>query len=134
MCRVGFDGPDFAKETYQRAAKVHPCAECGRAIAPGERYSKTFLVYDGHTSTYRCCLHCRVGQEWLEQQCDGFIFTQVFEDLQEHWTEGYKSLRMGRLLVGHKKQWRRGDGTLLPVPALPPVSSDGGIAIGDPRR
>lgn len=99
------------------ARKPHRCGECHRVIEPGERYLRTTGVFDGF-ATYKTCLQCVAVREWLSQVCSGWIYTQVGEDLAEHFYEGY-GMWLGRAVIGMRNHWRKRDGSLMQPMKLP---------------
>lgn len=106
--------------TVQRARKTYKCDECGRTIVAGERYDRaTFIQERGDTAeTFRACEHCMAARTWLQIVCSGWLYNAIREDLEEHWHEStsYRSLHLGRLIVGMRRHWTRRDGTLMPIP------------------
>lgn len=120
MCRV--DDADsaliLASET-RKARKQHQCDECGRLIQPGETYLHERGIGDG-PFTNRTCSHCQVACNWLTQQCGGFVYTQVEEELREHWQEdtAYRTRELARLIYGMGRNWQARKGGLMPVPTL----------------
>jgi hypothetical protein len=115
-------------ELYPRARKPHRCGECFRTIEPGERYTIHKTLFDGRVDVYKLCAHCDVARAWLGDNCGGWLYGGVWEDIDEH-VEEYRSvypkvaLALKRLSVHAEHNWRivRGPkaGTLLPVPAMP---------------
>jgi hypothetical protein len=101
-----------------KARKAHRCGECRREIAPGEIYERTVSIYDGTASTYKTCAHCLVLGDWLSENCDGYIYTEVVEDFQEHASE-YSREDIGALAAMAGRHWRTTDGALLPIPLKP---------------
>lgn len=120
MCRTdGGDGPAVSSTTTQKARKTHKCGECGREIQPGETYTRTWGIWDGFASTYKTCSHCAIPEEWLAINCDGYIFGEIIDDIDEHGRD-YQRADLRALAAGAAKKWRTDDGLLMPVPPLPP--------------
>jgi hypothetical protein len=130
MCRV-----DDAERCTQlqlcerKARKEHRCSECYRTIAKGERYRYEVTVYDGFTSTIKTCKHCWVAREWLTENCGGFIYKQVLEEIREHAEEYPRlALPLYRICTAAGRKWQRFDNSgLMSVPKLPP-SIEGTLA------
>ncbi len=126
MCTIDGDQPDVYVANTRRARREHVCTECRRTIRSGERYSLARALYDGGWDIYKTCEHCRVGQEWLVDVCNGFQHAGLEEDVDEHAREIWES-RFGllRLKVGIRRKWRAfaGDG-LLRVPPMPRVPDE----------
>ena len=121
MCNIDYDPPSVSVTTNPTARKPHACAECRREIAPGETYRRNFGVWEGAANTFKTCAHCCVGQDWLLSNCDGFMHSQLLDEVHEH-AEEYPKIRLGmfRLEVGIRRKWTRFDGAgLLPVPPMP---------------
>lgn len=124
MCRSDDgDGPEFMDVRNPRARKPHVCDECARTIQPGEQYQVVAGLWDGDLRRFKTCAHCVMASGWLEEQCDGYGFGRLREEIEEHWHEGYKSAWMGRAIVGMRRGWKRHDGALLAVPSEPPPTS-----------
>lgn len=96
MCMVN-DG-DYSviwEVTTPKARKQYVCCECGVAINPGDTYERVKSLYDGRWWNYKTCTFCTGAAWWLETQCDGYIKTRLWEDLGEHWAEGYRGRPIG---------------------------------------
>jgi len=110
MCMV--DDADMVtvlSDQLFRARKVAKCMECGRSIQTGELYKREGYLFEGAISTHRTCAQCLVCREWLVRECRGFLYSGIYEDLSEHFTESdYPSTikrDLGRLIVGMRRQW-----------------------------
>jgi hypothetical protein len=113
---------DFATHEDRKARKEHRCGECWRTIAKGETYRLHTSCYDHYVCTSKVCAHCQVACRWLSQNCGGWIFEAVREDIHEHVSE-YPGLALPllRLEVGMRRKWRRFDGAgLMRAPVPPP--------------
>jgi hypothetical protein len=108
-------------EGWRTARKEHRCKECGRAIAPGERYLYETFRYDGFQS-HKTCEHCSVVRSWLTAECGGWVYTGVAEDIHEHVAEEIYGPGVRLLSVGIGMKWKRADGRLFPVPRMPPTT------------
>lgn len=120
MCMVDFsDGRvTVIRDEWRKARKAHKCNECFRVIAAGERYSFEFFTFDGDCNSHRTCEHCMVVRGWLTDECGGFLYGGVEEDIHEHASEGY-GFRVKLLSIGISRNWRRKDGRMWPVPRPP---------------
>lgn len=59
MCSIDLEYSDVFTDTLvKKARKSHWCACCTRAIAKGESYIKHFSVFDGSTTSEKCCTQC----------------------------------------------------------------------------
>lgn len=124
MCSID-DGERFAiyESKRRKARKPHHCSECRRQIEAGETYfwGRGLLPGDGWWAT-KICAHCEVGADWLVNQCGGFSFDMVREEIHEH-AQDYRERGLWRLTVGMDRKWQRFDGAgLMPVPKMPPLS------------
>lgn len=122
MCSIeDYDSPDFHAERDHRARVRHICTECSRTICPGEAYRKAFSVYEGKAHNYKTCSHCLVGQEWLLNNCGGFMHYGLSDEMQEH-ADAYYDQKFGflRIHAGIKRKWQRFDGAgLMRLPPKP---------------
>jgi len=122
MCRID----DSEKctplvDAQLKARKDHRCMECGRTIGRGETYTNERLLFDGSVSTHKTCAHCLVARQWLSENCGGWIYTEVRDEINEHFQEGYRVA--GRLAVGMNRRWQAFTGNrLLPLPSITQVS------------
>jgi hypothetical protein len=109
VCRV--DDAERATiwdEKERTAAKTHPCSECRRTIAVGERYRHISTLSDSRWSRDYVCAHCTAAATWLSVTCGGYLLTEVLEELVEHWDEGYRSVPFARMIAGMRQRWHEG--------------------------
>lgn len=122
MCRAEDVEPiGLAEVVDRRARQEHPCTECGRTIHAGEHYEFVKGLGDmDQWVHYKTCAHCQAAREWLQRECGGYVFTEVLEELEEHWDDDtlYRSFWLARVIAGMKHQWHDGR---IPVPESPPV-------------
>lgn len=110
---------DVFRKEQRRARVAHLCYDCGRTISAGESYQYSTGLYDGHWDTIHTCAHCVWAAEWLVEQCGGYLFGGIREDLEEHWNEEplLRSQALGRRIILMRRHWRDKLGNLIPVPA-----------------
>lgn len=101
------------------ARKTHKCRECGRTIEPGERYHVDRFLWEGSLDTHKTCGHCMVARQWLQDECGGYLFGAVEEDIREHAHNGMYPMGLHRLAVGMAWKWRTPRGRMLPLPTAP---------------
>lgn len=131
MCMADYadgDGGQLISEGKRKARKAHQCGECFRTIEPGEAYEFSTYAHEGSMTTYKVCVHCAVAMAWLGDNCGGWLWGGIWEDIQEHVDE-YRSVypivarQLKRLSVWADHDWKvhRGPrkGARLPVPAMP---------------
>lgn len=114
-------------EETRTARQAHKCQECYRDIMPGEKYLHESLLADGRISTHKTCRHCRVARQWLNDECGGWIYGFVGDDLREHVDEDCRGLygkAVAMLAVGIGRKWRTRDGRLWRVPSVPKTSHE----------
>jgi hypothetical protein len=140
MCMADYadneGGVSLGSET-RKARKRHRCEDCFRHIEPGEMYRVCTWACDGSIQTFRMCSHCSVAAHWLQENCGGFLWGGILEDIHEH-VEEYRGVYpavvrdLKRLHVQGSHHWRfrRGPrvGKLLPVPTLPRFPHTSGTA------
>lgn len=126
MCVDDYEPSDVWSATVRKARREHRCDECGRTIVPGERYEHVSSLYDGSWSTLKTCPHCLAASQWLRIVCRGYLVGNLHEELLEHWREDelYRSLWLGRAIVGMTRQWRG----LGPLPDPRPMLASRGLA------
>ena len=108
---------------FVMARKQHKCTECNREIATGESYHTEAYRFDGGVRRHKTCAHCMVARAWLQDECGGWVYGGIEEDMAEHASEHY-GLPVARLYVALRNDWRRRDGSLRPVPAMPKTTHD----------
>jgi hypothetical protein len=119
MCR--FDDSEYVQQlgrSTPKARKEHRCAECWRTIGAGETYELFKGIWDGQFAVYKTCPHCQRAREWLYRECNGYVFTEVLDELEEHWDEEplLRSWQLARFIAGMRRQWQH-KGRLMEVPA-----------------
>lgn len=117
MCRVD-DTISVLSDERPRAKKPHRCGECHRTIEPGEHYERVTGLWEGELVTHKTCLQCCSVREWLANVCSGWVYSEVAEELLEHFYEGY-GMWLGRAVVSMQNQWRKRDGSLMLPMDLP---------------
>ena len=115
MCAIDFEGPKFIEITTPTARLPHRCCECHRQIDPGERYEVAAGRWDDF-EVFKTCAHCVSARQWLEKECDAFIYGEVEMDLHQHAKEGKEPMRLYRYVAAMRRGWRRRDGRLMAVP------------------
>lgn len=123
MCRVEYADSDpwtLLSEMEPQARKEHLCCECGRAIRVGEQYHFWSGLAAGRWNTYHQCRQCVAAAAWLMRECGGYVFTEVLEELVEHWEEetAFQSVWLARAIAGMRRKWLDGR---MPIPVAPPV-------------
>lgn len=91
-----YDAPAIYEECERRARKSHWCCECGREIAPTDRYVEFRGLWDGQWSAYRRCRRCHRAAKALYREDCCVAFGKLRECLRErsswrrtkHWTWG----------------------------------------------
>jgi hypothetical protein len=130
MCRAGGDPPLYSSRNHMVARVEHKCHECGRTILKGEPFQRDFVVWEpGHAGHFTTCSHCVVLQDWLGDNCEGWIFGEVVEEIEEH-ARDYKRPDLARVAVRARNGWRwlRPGKPFAGVP-IPPQPRD--IRVGD---
>jgi len=107
---------------YVKARKEHRCNECRRTIRAGERYhNETFLDDNRNIKNHKTCPHCMVARGWLWDECGGWLYGGVREDVLDHWIDK-GDIRLARLIVGMRRKWTTRRGALMPMPEMPGVT------------
>jgi hypothetical protein len=109
MCAVDDADPcDVWHAVYPTARKRHVCEECQRSIQTGETYRRVKMLYEGYWSESITCAHCEAAGAWMGEVCGGYLGGGLDEELREHWSEGYASILLGRLILGMRERWHHG--------------------------
>ena len=109
MCSVDDCEPwAIYNEARRKARKTHICEECGRGIAAGEEYLRIEGLCDGKWSTYKLCQHCDAASTVMRVMCNGWPLGDLWQELVEHWADGYRSVPFARLIAGVKLRWHDG--------------------------
>ena len=111
-------------EANHVARKAHKCRECARTIEPGERYHVDRFIWEGKLDTHKVCAHCMVARNWLSNECGGWLFGCIEEDIREHARNGDYPMGVHRLAVGMAWKWRAPSGKMLPIPKAPPTTHE----------
>lgn len=115
MCMVDDCEPcDLSNVKEMRSRKDRKCDECRGPILAGEIYTRAKFLYDGYWSSFAMCEACKIGPaRWLTDQCGGYCFSGVGEDLYEHWEDRFglgvsdaEIIGLGRLVI--EMRWRGG--------------------------
>lgn len=114
MCAIDDLEPwDVYGDSRPTARKEHGCIECDRTIRKGEKYFRAEGCIDGTWLTYKLCQHCDSLSGFMMTLCNGWPFGDLYDELVEHWREGYASIPLGRLIVSMRLKWHDGSD---PVP------------------
>lgn len=95
------------------ARTEHRCNNCGRTIAPGETYHRQSNVYEDRAYTWKSCQHCEATAQLLDLYSWADDYGVGPDNFVNHDPETWAE---ARLCVLWRKQWRRKDGTLYPIP------------------
>lgn len=124
MCQY-YDPPELWAEGQRTAVKQHRCGECGRTIEPSETYTQMRARAEGRWYGGKECAQCHEARRWLVEVCDGWLLTDVLNDLECHLDEPKPiwSVSLGRLVIRMRKRWRRKDGSLWPAEDIRAVAN-----------
>lgn len=107
--------PTVLHEGWRLATTQHRCQLCGRTIGPGERYFVQTNKGDDGVYAWKECEHCLSLLRETTALCDCDLYGEGYgPDTVVDWEP--VDLRELRLKALWRKQWRRKDGTLYPVP------------------
>jgi hypothetical protein len=112
MCAVEDCEPWIVVRRSTPTARVeHRCTECRRVIRPGETYERVTGLIDsggGTWSTDKFCAHCQAMGDFMFAMCGGWPYGQLWDELVDHWREGYASIPLGRLMACMRLKWHNG--------------------------
>ena len=105
----------WASET-RRARKAHRCSTCNRIIDIGEHYRRGAGMDGARAWSWSECSHCRVLVRFLYEvlDLDEYDWTLVAD-----WEPN--DLAEFRVKAQWRRQWRRMDGALYPLPVITPL-------------
>lgn len=95
-CSIDFDndnGPEFLHDSYPTARKQHKCCECGKTIAPGEKYLRETGKWDD-IKTFKTCTDC---ESIRDAYFCGHAYRHVLEDLYYDIRESFGEYADSRL-------------------------------------
>lgn len=122
MCRADYDDSVLLLiDVHRKARKAHICDECARIICAGEQYNYHTYKSDSSVIAHKTCAHCQVGRDWLAENCGGYVYGDVLDEIREHAND-YPELRDALTAASSRTHWHA-DGALLPIPAKPPAIS-----------
>jgi len=94
MCAIdGCEPWSVVRHEQRTAGKEHACSECHRTIRRGERHEYTAgrTLDTPQWLTSRTCAHCQAAGRWLDVMCGGWPIGVLYDELRDHWEEGYAS-------------------------------------------
>lgn len=126
---------ELIEHGFHVARKAHECGECHRQIERGERYRYWKLKdgWSGKLTDERMCPHCWATIELGSAitGCPKFFYWGLVHDriaddggfvgdiIINHDLSVADRVRMLRRVVQFRRQWRRPNGELYPLPAIP---------------
>lgn len=125
MCMIDDGNNDYCtvvSSVNYTAIKEHPCAECKRTITVGEVYLRETVIVDNRRATYKTCVHCQGARRCLADECGGWIFGRVLEDIREH-ANGSDDGQLKVMADRMARKWEMSDGRLLPLHSVMVVAA-----------
>jgi hypothetical protein len=80
-------------DVWRVARKEHRCDACGETIAPGHRYHRTFVVFDGDPDWANRCVRCQA----------------IFDHLTDKMVGNAEEFCNWKLACGHEYRERWGE-------------------------
>lgn len=111
-CFCDYEPAEFYHQATHTARKVHRCAECARAIQPGERYERVRAKWDGTVDTVRTCCRCTALRDHLAAHVPCFcwahhsLLDDIRNEIEALPAEAYGTglfFELGRLAVAVKR-------------------------------
>ena len=98
------------------ARVMHRCDLCQRLINPGERYNRQRVIGDDGPYVFKDCAHCEAAVKILNE-VEGDWYDSEFGYSAYDFAEfDPTTIQTARLRAMWKRQWRRRDHELYPVP------------------
>jgi hypothetical protein len=124
----------FATGATVRARKAHQCGECFRQIEPGEHYVRNAGKWEGDFWSMKTCAHCDAFRKMVgtwdsdyHEDYYGGLHVWVGEigtcPRELTYYKFPSPLSIYRWSRWFQTRWRYPDGSLRPIPALPPKES-----------
>ena len=101
------------RHSHRVARKPHQCMLCARAIAAGETYLYGVGLDNGTAWAWKECAHCDALRAYVYAR---YWDDHYDEELIAEWEP--ESVAHLRVKAQWRRQWRRLDGTLMPVPEV----------------
>lgn len=74
-CYCDYDeSPTIYEANVARARLLHKCKECGADIAPGERYERARMLFDGSWQVDKTCARCLDVREYVKAHAPCFCW------------------------------------------------------------
>lgn len=105
----------YEQHIIKSARAKHACAECGRSILPGERYERTFGMWENQISVFKTCQDCLNIRQFVKNSVPCFCWAHgsMLDDAKEAIEAAYdrawnevKGLFMGygRLVIAARRK------------------------------
>ena len=65
-----------------------------------------------------------IVRQWLSDECGGWLYGAIEEDIREHAHNGIYPMGVHRLAVGMAWKWRTPRGVMLPIPRVPQTTHE----------
>lgn len=92
------DGPSFSCTTTPRCRKPFKCCECRETVQVSQKYERISGKWDGRIDVFKTCLPCVEIRDLLF--CEGFNYTNMWEDIREYFVAGGSPLGCIKKLEG----------------------------------
>jgi hypothetical protein len=73
MCFVDLEPCEIWNEKHRTARKEHSCSCCDRTIRIGEVYLVHFDVFEGQTTSEKCCAECESDRDIFANEHEGTL-------------------------------------------------------------
>lgn len=98
--------PTVCNQTTPIAKKEHKCFECRGVIEPGEKYHRTWGVWNGEVSKFKTCDDCETLRHLMgkdrdldEWPCFGGLLEDVEESDVPEWNIAMRNIFLKRKLT-----------------------------------
>lgn len=97
------DGPEWHRETEQKARKSYTCCECGGEIAKGATYQYMIGRWDGDVSVFRTCEPCADLRESYAAQGYCYVYGRLWADHLDELQNSGRAVRPEQIEAARAK-------------------------------
>jgi hypothetical protein len=111
MCYIDLEPCTIWNETHHKARKEHTCSCCGRTIRVGECYMTHFSIFEGETTSEKCCNDCEEDRQVFADAHEGTLCSPGWLEnlLRDCISDGDDDTDPWKLMLGRIKSRTKPD-------------------------